>query len=151
MSSSPDVKWIGGLCRRVLDFSEGCVLLVRCLPPRVTSNDSEQPETSTCCHPSSTKTVDSRCSHADPRTNVRSLCRAASAVAVRLLPCRGVPMKWVCAPCAAVPKAPAFVLALSGLVFFWASLGPGIFASETDHSRVRVSAARRRNHLLLFW
>eukprot|EP00752_Nemacystus_decipiens_P018448 g16538.t2 len=67
-----------------------------------------------------------------------SLCRSATVAVARLLPCRWTPTKRVCAPFAAVPKAPAAVFALSGLVFFWAALGPGLFASKADHSRVKL-------------
>eukprot|EP00903_Cladosiphon_okamuranus_P013725 g12778.t1 len=69
-----------------------------------------------------------------------SLCRTATAMASRLLPRQGVPLPTnrACAPDAVVPKVPTVVFALSGLVFFWAALGPGLLASKTDHSRVRL-------------
>lgn len=40
----------------------------------------------------------------------------------------------------ALPKVPAAVVALSTFVFVSAGLGPGLFSSDSDHSRVKVCA-----------
>lgn len=69
----------------------------------------------------------------------RSLCRVANAAVARRLRCPGTLMKRLCAPLAALPKAPAAVFTFAGFVFYWAALGPGLVASEEDHSRIRVS------------
>ncbi|CAM9746443.1 unnamed protein product [Ectocarpus sp. 6 AP-2014] len=72
------------------------------------------------------------------RKGLSRCLRAVWKRAARFMPSRVVLMTPCPAKVVALPKVPAAVAAFSTFVFVSAGLGPGLFGSDSDHSRVKL-------------